>query len=689
VPRDPGNLSAFGLLTVDVRTDDVQTAVRRSRDLDPAEVERAYAELQARSAATLRKEGFAEPDARFVRTADLRYFGQAFEVRVPVPDGPLDADAVADAFHDAHAALYGYSFRGDERQAVEWVNLRVSGVGPIPRPQLPALPLREGDAERARTGTRTVVFEDARETPVYWRPDLSPGDVLHGPAVLEEFGSTIPLHPGFRAEVDGLGNVRVTRGGCDDRRPGRARDRRGQPRLDREGGRDRHRPHLPLADDPRRPRLPRRHPRPPLRKLTGRSYSALVHPVVRDFPLETMRPGDVFFHNDVYLSEGGIGTCPTCASRCRSSSTARSWRSCRPSATTTTSAAPARVHAERRDRDLPGGAHGPADPAVGPGRPQPGGADDHDPQLRDARLARRRPRRRVLGLPHGRRRLTELFERYGRATVEACFDALIDKTTETFRREVLSKIPDGTWVWEDYAEHDGVDEPQLHTQRITLTKTADGLVIDFTGTSRQARGPINHCGDYADGNFLKKWLAPDPAQPRRHPERMAELDVNEGVVPLIEMRSRRRGRCSRRSSRRRSTPAPSSSCGCSACWPACSPRRRRPDAGRPGDDPLHRRLRHRRRRRAVPHARGARRRLGRPYYADGEDTIHVVPDSRNLPTSSPSRASRSSSSGSGWPRTPAARGSSAAGSATRSTSGCCATARSCASPTARSWPAGG
>src|SRR5439155_5681687 len=47
-----------------------------------------------------------------------------------------------------------------------------------------------------------------------------------------------------------------------------------------------------------------------LRKLTGRSYSALVHPVVRDYPLGTMRPGDVFFHNDVYRSEGGIGHLP-------------------------------------------------------------------------------------------------------------------------------------------------------------------------------------------------------------------------------------------------------------------------------------------------------------------------------------------------------------------------------------------
>src|SRR5258707_4738633 len=46
------------------------------------------------------------------------------------------------------------------------------------------------------------------------------------------------------------------------------------------------------------------------RKLTGRSYSALVQPVVRDFPLESMAPGDVFFHNDVYGSEGGIGHLP-------------------------------------------------------------------------------------------------------------------------------------------------------------------------------------------------------------------------------------------------------------------------------------------------------------------------------------------------------------------------------------------
>src|SRR5699024_8359514 len=93
-----------------------------------------------------------------------------------------------------------------------------------------------------------------------------------------------------------------------------------------------------------------------------------------------------------------------------------------------------------------------------------------------------------------------------------------------------------------YAEHEGVDEPKLLTQRIMLTKTAaddpggERLILDVAGTSPQAKGPINHCGDYSDGVFLKKWLAPILRNLADTPERMAELDVNEGIVPLIETR---------------------------------------------------------------------------------------------------------------------------------------------------------
>src|SRR5204863_7774319 len=67
----------------------------------------------------------------------------------------------------------------------------------------------------------------------------------------------------------------------------------------------------------------------------------------------------------------------------------------------------------------------------------------------------------------GAERIAELFRRYGRAQVEACFEAILARTTAVFQSELLSKIPEGSYVWEDYAEHDGVDPPRLHAQRIT------------------------------------------------------------------------------------------------------------------------------------------------------------------------------------------------------------------------------
>jgi len=108
VPPNPGNVSAFGLLTVDVKNDYVQTHVSLADNLDPAALTAAFDLLASQAATALTKEGFADEQHSFVRTADLRYFGQAFEVRVPVPEGPVDQgvlDQVAARFHAEHTAL--------------------------------------------------------------------------------------------------------------------------------------------------------------------------------------------------------------------------------------------------------------------------------------------------------------------------------------------------------------------------------------------------------------------------------------------------------------------------------------------------------------------------------------------------------------------------------------------------------
>jgi N-methylhydantoinase A len=212
VPRDPGNLSAFGLLTVDVKVDHVQTYVSRHAHLSVPAVAAHLSVLRQRAASALAAEGFTPDQRRFAASADLRYFGQAFEVRVPLLDGafsPDAAEAAVEAFHEAHERLYGYCFRDRPEQQVEWVNLRVTGIGPIRRPALSRV-LASGRAEP--TGTRPVCFDgEFADTPIYWRPSLPAESTVEGPAVIEEYGATVPVHPGFTVTVDRLGNLIVRR----------------------------------------------------------------------------------------------------------------------------------------------------------------------------------------------------------------------------------------------------------------------------------------------------------------------------------------------------------------------------------------------------------------------------------------------------------------------------------------------
>ncbi len=214
VPPNPGNVSAFGLLTVDVRADYVRTAVQRQDALDPDAVAEILAVLDDQARRGLAAQGFAAP--RLVRSADLRYFGQAFEVRVPVPDGPFTAAiaaGVAVAFHEAHRALYGYDFQGDARQHVEWVNLRITGFGELRHPKPARIAVRDGVPDRARSGSRRVRFSraaDYADAAIYERSRLLAADEVMGPAVIEEYGATIPVHPGFAARVDEHGNLRLT-----------------------------------------------------------------------------------------------------------------------------------------------------------------------------------------------------------------------------------------------------------------------------------------------------------------------------------------------------------------------------------------------------------------------------------------------------------------------------------------------
>jgi N-methylhydantoinase B len=272
------------------------------------------------------------------------------------------------------------------------------------------------------------------------------------------------------------------------------------------------------------------------RKLTGRSYSAMVNPVVRDFPLETMREGDVYFHNDVYLSEGSVGHLPDAVSTVPVFHQGE---------------VVAFIQAFGHHDDIGGAVPGsmPAHATsifqeglmVPPIRLYREGALNEDAYkiiFRNTRLPHSLQGDidgEIAACRMGAQRLSELFERYGRETVEACFEAILQKCADTYRREILPKIPDGTYEWEDYIEHDGVDPPKLHQIRMTMTKTPEKIVLDLRGTHPQTKGPINWPGNYCEGRFLKKWIAVILRNLAESPERAAELDVNEGICDVIEI----------------------------------------------------------------------------------------------------------------------------------------------------------
>ncbi|MGP6158944.1 MAG: hydantoinase/oxoprolinase family protein [Vulcanimicrobiaceae bacterium] len=203
VPPGPGVFSAYGLLWADVRV----TALRSF--LVPAQAqawERAVAlaaTLEREADAALAEQNVAKSERRFVREFDLRYAGQSTELAVGEP-GSLEA--AVEAFHRRHALRYGYAARDDP---VEFVIVRVNGIGATPKPRFAAESVQPREAERLAPRERREAFDGRAlvATPVFGRAALRAGDAFAGPAIVEQYDATTYVAPGWRAQVDELRNL--------------------------------------------------------------------------------------------------------------------------------------------------------------------------------------------------------------------------------------------------------------------------------------------------------------------------------------------------------------------------------------------------------------------------------------------------------------------------------------------------
>lgn len=204
VPRNPGIFSATGLLVTDLEHEYVTTLLVRLSDLSAHELEAAFAALEHRGRDELEREGIAAADIGFVRQLDLRYVGQSFELTVPA----TDLGDVSRRFHLEHERAYGFAA---PEEPIEVVSARLRAVACLPKPVLPTLATGALPDPRHR---RSVFFAEAGgfvETAVYERSELPAGVSFAGPAIVEEYDSTLVVHPGFSAETDAYGNLLLRR----------------------------------------------------------------------------------------------------------------------------------------------------------------------------------------------------------------------------------------------------------------------------------------------------------------------------------------------------------------------------------------------------------------------------------------------------------------------------------------------
>ena len=218
IPPTPGVLCALGCLMADFRSDFIRTLYLRLNELEPSDLEGRFTEIEHEAQSWLNAQNIdQETDVvgiQLVRSADMRYRGQSFELTIPVPADLSTANGFAqllDGFHQHYEQIYGHS---DREADTEIISVRVQVVGQTIKP---SMALAGSETSRAKNAPEPVGVRSVRlatpawEVPVFERDALSPGMVLNGPCIIEQYDSTILVTPGYRLEIDGQRNVIGTR----------------------------------------------------------------------------------------------------------------------------------------------------------------------------------------------------------------------------------------------------------------------------------------------------------------------------------------------------------------------------------------------------------------------------------------------------------------------------------------------
>ncbi|APT58265.1 MAG: hydantoinase/oxoprolinase family protein [Azospirillum brasilense] len=205
VPLTPGILCATGLLLTDLRADFASTRLAVLGEDSLPLMREAFAGLETQARAWFGTEGIAPEAQRLKRTVDMRYAGQNYELSIPLPEGEIGAatlGALAGGFAAAHRQRYGFVAEGE---TVQLVTYRVEATGVVRKAAFQPQPEEGPDASAARIGEREVWMPEAggwTPCPIYDRAKLRPGNIVQGPAIIEQMDTTTVVLPAMAARVE-------------------------------------------------------------------------------------------------------------------------------------------------------------------------------------------------------------------------------------------------------------------------------------------------------------------------------------------------------------------------------------------------------------------------------------------------------------------------------------------------------
>ena len=210
VPEKPGLLSAYGLLTADRRSSLTRALMKPIDKVEANKVEAVFQRLESEAAKILKSQLVPKKNMSFIRQIDLRYLGQSYELTTPTFK-PLTEKALCQTvqdFHKKHMSVYGYAVKNEP---VELVNIRLTAVGLVKKPKLKEKPIHQKKPSRNSMIERREVFFDSNDgyinTPIFERDKLKTGNIIEGPAIIEQYDATTVVYPEWLASIDRFGNL--------------------------------------------------------------------------------------------------------------------------------------------------------------------------------------------------------------------------------------------------------------------------------------------------------------------------------------------------------------------------------------------------------------------------------------------------------------------------------------------------